>query len=174
MSVISRFSGWLYASPAKERSVLEIIIWWEKRRVSYNFIVGIMGFVFFLLYAFFVDRAQILKPGEDIIEPMALFVVPIFWNFAYTMGWAFELGARKIPLLKDWGTGSYLLRWGINFSLFLLAIPAIYWGAYCLFTWRSCLGNGIAPPITVFFQDFNAKLYLPTVLLFYDSSAILQ
>jgi hypothetical protein len=134
MEIITGFKDWLFKLPSSECSSVDVIIWWEKRRIPYNFIIGVAAFGFLLLYLFFIDRSKILHPGEDAIEPIALLMFPVLWNFAYCLGWITELCARKITSVKDRLTGPTLLRLGLTFSLFITAIPAIYWGLYFLFS----------------------------------------
>ncbi len=134
MEIITGFRDWLFKLPSSERSSVDVIIWWEKRRIPYNFIVGVAALGFLLLYFFFIDHAQVLQPGEDMLEPIALFAIPILWNIAYTLGWIIELFATKILHLKDFVSGPKLMGIGLIFSVFVIAYPAIYWGLYCLFS----------------------------------------
>jgi hypothetical protein len=133
MEIITEFKEWFFKQPSHQQSISETIIWWEVRRLPYNFIVGLFALGFLFLFLFFIDRSQILLPGEDAIEPLALFVIPVLWNIAYTSGWIVELCACKFPPLRPHFIGSKLLRWGLIFSLLVTSLPAIYWGIHWLF-----------------------------------------
>ena len=134
MEIITDLRDWLFKSPSSKRSPVDIIIWWEKRRVPYNFIIGVAALGVLLLYFFFIDHARVLQLGEDMLEPMALFAILILWNIAYTFGWIIELFSTKIPQLNGFVSGPILLGLGLIFSILVVAYPAIYWGHYCLFS----------------------------------------
>ncbi len=81
--------------PQDEQSLGQIVIWWEKRRIPYNLIVGTIGFISLLLFLLFITKSRELQPGEDAVEPMALFMAPILMNIGYTLGWFVE-GMLKV------------------------------------------------------------------------------
>ena len=74
-----------------------------------------------------------LEPGEDAIEPMAVFAAAILVNILYTLGWLVEVPARIVsPGLPRW-FGPLLLMSGFGLGLLLITIPAAYWLGYRLF-----------------------------------------
>lgn len=86
-----------------------------------------------ILFYFFIVTSGHLQPGEDAIEPMALFVVPVVINLAYTGGWIVELVMRYIFRITSMKIGPVLLRLGIIFSLFVVSIPPVVWCGVCLY-----------------------------------------
>lgn len=60
-----------------DRKWYEIIIWWETRRILYNFVMLIVGFL--SLYIGYVSI------------PLVYLVTGIGLNVLYTFGWIFEL-----------------------------------------------------------------------------------
>jgi hypothetical protein len=77
--------NWLFAVPEEPRPWWKIIIWWEVRRIPYNLIVGSVGFISLLLFFLFINLAHELKPGEDAVEPMALFINEIYQVYHRTV-----------------------------------------------------------------------------------------
>lgn len=99
----------------------------EARRIPYNVIVGLVGLIGLLLFFLFITLAHEIKPGEDAIEPMALFAAPFVINIAYTGGWLAELFLRIVwrerwPLL-----GPMFLKLGLSFSVIVVLLPAVVW-----------------------------------------------
>jgi hypothetical protein len=115
--------------PLNPSSIHEIVGWWEIRRIPYNLIIGGAGFVSLLLMLGF--GSQVVAPGEDVIEPMALFffgpLILIGANVCYTAGWVLE----SIPFKNYNGVIFPAYRWtflaGILFSVGLLMVPGALW-----------------------------------------------
>lgn len=102
----------------------DAILWWEVRRIPFNFLVGMTGLIGIAL-VFWIGDARV-PVGEDAIEPMLLFFgVPVYAvaaNLCYTLGWASEV----------WGWGDTvetvhrregLFRLGLAFSIGVTALP---------------------------------------------------
>lgn len=124
------------ASPASGRTPLQVIAWWELRRIPFNLIVGIYACVCFAIYFWAVTTSGHLQPGEDAIEPLAflaaLVVAPIGINVAYTLGWMVELSVRKfVPGISP-SFAPTLLKLGLGLGFALIGLPAAIWGAYRL------------------------------------------
>jgi len=66
-----------------------------------------------------------LKPGEDLIEPIALLFAPLAINVCYTAGWVVELLVRPARPLHP--LAPRLLWLGLVFSLTVVALPAVIW-----------------------------------------------
>ena len=127
MMAMSRFITWFFSRPSQLLSRRGIIAWWEIRRVPYNLVVGVLGAISLSLFFLFIDLAHGLKPGEDAIEPMALFVVPIVVNICYTGGWIVEL---LLSTLRPKGLapiGPRLLKVGVGFSIAVVFLPSVFW-----------------------------------------------
>lgn len=107
----------LYPPPA-ERRVSAIIAWWERRRPLYNLVVGTCG-IWTLGFHTLVHGPP---PGAAV----AVVVVGIMANLAYTLGPVVEVtttclwGRRVLPI------GPLLFRQGVLFSVGLtLVLPLI-------------------------------------------------
>lgn len=127
---ISQFWRWLFSAPGTQRSVFDVILWWESRRISYNFIVGIVGFISLLIFFISIVSTGILKPGEDAVEPLAIFFAPIAINICYSAGWIIENILRVIWPSKRYLFGPLLLKLGLAFSLLIVTFPAAFWLGY--------------------------------------------
>ena len=120
---------WLFETPAPTPTSLSVILWWEKRRVTYNAIIGIYGLVSLVLVHVLAGWSGKLDPGEDAVEPLlVIFVVPILINLFYTAGWVVELSVRFLGPDHNLILGPALLKLGIAFSFLMLTLPACFWG----------------------------------------------
>jgi hypothetical protein len=99
-----------------------IVLWWEVRRVPYNLLIGVYGFVCLLIFYWGITTSGELRPGEDAVETMALLAAPFIANACYTLGWIVE------SLFAPWPRfGRLLFPLGLGFSLFVISEPAILW-----------------------------------------------
>jgi hypothetical protein len=114
---------------AAEYSRTDIVRWWEARRLRFNFYVGAVGVVTWLLVM--IAGSAAVKPGEDFEEPFAMifgpFVYAFLANVCYTLGWiadtlAFQ-GGPRVGLYKA----------GVVFSVVLTALPGM-WAVVALLT----------------------------------------
>jgi hypothetical protein len=100
----------------------EIICWWEGRRFRYNFYMGIVGIVSWLLVE--VAGSAAVKPGEDFEEPIimifGLVLYAILANLCYTFGWIVDVSAYRGRPREG------LFKGGFIFSLALTALPGIW------------------------------------------------
>lgn len=127
MTNVKKIKAWVLSVPPEKNSVWDIIVWWEARRIPYNAIVGIYGFLSLILYFVFIYLSKELKPGEDAIEPMALFAALIMINMCYTSGWVFEVFARLVLGKSFKRIGNWLFMAGTAFSLVVASIPSVVW-----------------------------------------------
>jgi hypothetical protein len=123
---------WMFTVSEGERSAADIILWWELRRIPYNFIVGITGLCSLLLFYFFISRTNALKPGEDAVEPIALLAAPFVMNICYTVSWVVEAFLDKAHSEDGEFLGPKLLKSGLKISVFVAILPAAFWGGYWL------------------------------------------
>lgn len=126
---MKRFYNWLFAGPMDNGSAWDIIRWWEARRIPYNLVVGATGVLSLALFLFFINSANVLTPGEDAVEPIALVVAPVIINICYTVGWVVELILKSIFGYRP-RTGPFLLKVGMGFSLLVIFFPSVFWGLY--------------------------------------------
>ena len=130
---LQRFLKWLLSVPQDEQSLGQIVIWWEKRRIPYNLIVGMIGFISLLLFFLFISKSGELQPGEDAVEPIALFIAPILVNIGYTLGWFVEGTLRIFKRKKFRRVSQELMQVGLFFSVAVVILPAAFW--FLRFLW---------------------------------------
>lgn len=103
------------------------MLWWELRRIPFNGLLLAAG-----LFSFGVIEligSHLVKPGDDVVEPMALIgggaAYVIAANLCYTLGWITELvwtrgDARLAETIRP-----TIYRRGLIFSLVLTLSPAV-------------------------------------------------
>lgn len=122
----------MFAPQAPPVSWWRVVLWWEIRRIPYNVLVGLYGISCLLIFCWAIETSGHLKPGEDAVEPIALFAAPFGVNIFYTLGWLVEVPARTLSPSLSPRFGPLLLKLGIGLSAFLISIPAAFWGGYRL------------------------------------------
>ena len=129
-----RLIRWLFTVPGTgERSAWEVIAWWESRRFAYNVFVGTVGLFSLIAFFWFITAANVLKPGEDAVEPMALVIAPFAVNFCYTLGWIVELILRVLGGQRDNRfVGPVLLGAGLTLSMLIVLLPSAVWSVFWL------------------------------------------
>jgi hypothetical protein len=124
-SLVRRWWSWMVTRTQQAQSIWNVIAWWELRRLSYNLFLAAVGIPSLIVFFLAISAAHELQPGEDAVEPMALFAAPILANIAYTAGWVVECA------LLWWRStqprGPRLMRFGLLFSLFVMLLPAVAW-----------------------------------------------
>lgn len=125
---LKRIYDLFFNVPSEERSSLQIILWWEIRRIPFNILIGILGLISLILVYVFVDKSVTGHPGEDIVEPLSVFAAPFAINFCYTFGWITELSLGRIWKSREPKLASKLLRFGIIFSVFVISLPPLISG----------------------------------------------
>ena len=135
LDLARRFHRWMFSVPSGERSKLKIILWWELRRIPYNIIVGAAGIVSVVMFYFFTANEPI-EDGEDIGEPIMLFIAPLLMNAAYTLGWIVETSSRKEFWQRFFDdereTGPRFLTLGLKFSIAVIWVPTLIWAGLWL------------------------------------------
>lgn len=100
----------------------EIIKWWESRRIQYNFLVGSVGVVTWLLVM--IAGSAAVKPGVDFEEPLAMIFGPIVYgilaNAFYTSGWIIDVALYRGYPRKE------MYKAELIFSMILTALPGIW------------------------------------------------
>ena len=119
MTALTEF---LFPAPAR-RSTLDIVLWWERRRLAYNVWVGSAGLVSLGVWSVL---AAIV--GGEFVTPYLLLPSAAFGllaNLCYLLGPATELlihalwGRRVLP------AGPTLFRMGLTFSVGLALLPTL-------------------------------------------------
>ncbi|MCX2745311.1 hypothetical protein OO013_15645 [Mangrovivirga sp. M17] len=100
----------------KDRSIIQIIGWWEVRRILYNLIVLVCGVISLLIMSVLTD----LDAGEELQEPLAIISFAILCNLGYSLGWLTEIFMKRTKTY-----GPRMFKAGLYFTLFWVFIPAI-------------------------------------------------
>jgi hypothetical protein len=118
----------LFPVPDVRRSPVTLLLWWERRRPTYNLIVGGAGLV--TLTALHV--LSWLPPHVSFDAPWTLVILyGVCANIWYTMGFAIEALLERL-----WGedvapVGPTLFRHGLVFSVGLTLFPiAVAWPSW--------------------------------------------
>ena len=122
------YDNWFFNASSGERSALQIISWWEIRRIPFNILIGTIGIISLILLFKFVGESETAHPGEDIVEPISLLLTPIAINFCYTFGWIGEIAFSRIWKVDDPKLGTKLLRTGTGITLVFILLPTLIWG----------------------------------------------
>jgi hypothetical protein len=128
----ARLYSWLFAAPKATTPLWRVIIWWEIRRIPYNLVIAVYGFICLMIFFWAIMTSGHLQPGEDAVEPLALIAAPFVVNICYTLGWFAELAVRLVVPSLSPRFSSILLKIGIGFSLFIVSIPSTCWLVYRL------------------------------------------
>jgi hypothetical protein len=124
LGTVHRFADWLFSNPTDPGSPKAVVAWWEARRPSFNLIVGAYGVIGLVAFLVTISASGHLQPGEDAVEPLALFAAPIVINVLYTLGWIVELTYRSLEPDLSPRFGPRLLQLGLGLGLFLSTVPA--------------------------------------------------
>lgn len=134
----------LLFEPTLVRSPLRIALWWERRRLAFNVVVGSTG-VATLAY---VNGLELLL-GQGWLTPLTgpgsgarllgIAAYGLAANVCYTFGWVVENVVERWLGRPVYGLGPALFRHGLVFSVGLTALPAL------LITAVNVLGRLFAP-----------------------------
>jgi hypothetical protein len=127
-----RLGEWFLSPLGEPSTVFRVVWWWEVRRVPFNILVGVYGFVCLFVFYAAIETSGHLKPGEDAVEPMAIFLAPFVINAFYTLGWLVEVPARLARAARVEELGPTLLALGLAVTLLFITLPAAFWGGFRL------------------------------------------
>jgi hypothetical protein len=113
-----------------QRTALSTVGWWERRRGTYNVVVGLTG-TFTLLV---VELLAVLPPGPSkfFVPIPGILVYGLAANVCYSLGWMIELALQRVMKRRAPAIAPALYRQGLAFAvgLTLLPIPIaiVAWG----------------------------------------------
>jgi len=119
---VALLSQVLFPPADYRRTTVSLLNWWERRRATFNVIVGGAG-VFTLVI---VRMISWLPPGVPFIfdwRPVAAY--GLLANVCYSFGWAIEATAQRIWGDKCPAFGPALFRQGVAFSVGLTLLPIL-------------------------------------------------
>lgn len=110
------------------RGPLDVIWWWERRRLTYNLTVGAAG----LLSLITMITLSPAPPSvmRDVGFVLGAGIYGVMANGCYTLGWMADLALRRLLGIRAPDVAPVLLRYGFVFSvgLSLLPIPVVVVG----------------------------------------------
>jgi hypothetical protein len=139
LAALEKIGTWrLFVRKNSNPSTVEIIGWWELRRIAYNLIVGGTGvFACGSILGLMVAASEIYGeplnfPSPPILPLLAVLAYGICANIFYTGGWIGELLARKIWPDKMERFASVAFFFGLLFSVVITLLPTIFFSALFL------------------------------------------
>ncbi len=108
---------------------LQIILWWEARRLFFNIVVGVAGVMTIVVMLFSAAIAEKLFnepigwPDPPLFAIFGVVLYAIAANVCYTGGWLAELMSHEIWGEKAKGFAEISFSLGIVFSFLLTLIP---------------------------------------------------
>ena len=112
----------------ENRSFIQVIIWWELRRILYNIIVSIAGILSIVIMLTAASVRIQLKPSEDFYEPIMIPIFAFLCNMGYTLGWLTEVFIKR-----NLTYGPKMFKRGLYFTLFWVFLPSTIWVIIALF-----------------------------------------
>ena len=115
---------------------LKVIKWWERRRPTYNLIVGV---ALVLLVCLALAWNSVFGAPQSEVDGdgclLALLGPMVLANFCYTLGWLLDAPKKFFDRKYGQGPGDtvMLFRLGLGFSIALIYTPPLVWAAVCLF-----------------------------------------
>ena len=104
------------------------IVWWEKRRILFNFVVLVAGLASGLVIE--LIGARHVAPGEDVVEPVVAmfgaFAYAVGANLCYSLGWITELLWSGGDTALTAARRPKIFRLGIIFSVVLTLLPGVF------------------------------------------------
>jgi hypothetical protein len=130
-STARSFLTWLFARSTQPLDRLQVIGWWETRRLAWNLIVGALGatgVVIMIVVALSSQRAigtPIGMPDPPVLVILGAVAFGILANICYTGGWIAELLVRPVlgpERARASGETNFVV--GLGFSIILTLVPA--------------------------------------------------
>jgi hypothetical protein len=125
----------LFSRNDEKMTALQIILWWEARRLFFNIVVGVAGVVSIVVMLLSATIAEKLFnepfgwPDPPIFAFFGVIAYAVAANVCYTGGWMAELISREVWREKAKGLAEISFTLGIVFSFFLTLVP----GAFIVF-----------------------------------------
>ena len=109
----------------------QIILWWERRRLLFNLIVGATGILtctLLLVGEMFAEKKfGDVEAGSPILAVFGIFAYGIMANICYTGGWISELVAKYVWKEQAENLGKITFALGIIFSVLLTLLQVVFY-----------------------------------------------
>jgi hypothetical protein len=119
----------LFQRKEEDITSLQIILWWEARRLFFNIVVGIAGVMTIVVMLFSAAIAEKLFnepigwPDPPFFAIIGVILYAIGANVCYTGGWIAELISHKVWGDKARGFAEISFTLGVIFSFLLTLVP---------------------------------------------------
>ena len=129
---VTAVERWFFTPLYYPRGPLQVIGWWERRRLLYNLSVGA---AVVLTLAVALALGVLPVPGTMPTELLSVIVYGLLANVCYSMGPVADLVLRRLLGIQAPDIGPVLFRYGFVFSvgLTLLPIPLMVAGTVAQF-----------------------------------------
>ena len=122
----------LFERPEHLETPRQIILWWERRRLPFNIIVGATGILtctLLLVGEMLAEKifGDEVGGGSPILAVFGVFAYGIMANICYTGGWISELVAKYIWKEQAQNLGKIAFALGIVFSVLLTLLPVVFY-----------------------------------------------
>jgi hypothetical protein len=117
---VTAVEKWFFTPLYYPRGPLQVIGWWERRRLLYNVSVGTAGM---LTLAVAVGLGVLPLPGTMPSEFMGVMLYGLLANVCYSAGFVADLALRRILGIRAPDVAPVLFRYGFVFSLGLTLLP---------------------------------------------------
>jgi hypothetical protein len=119
----TNFFLWLFRPLEPRAKGLDVLCWWERRRVAFNMMVFLWGVMGLLIFFLILPNHGDMTDGA-LVEIMRM--VPawaLLINFCYTLGWIVAMpGAWFAPESTD-RLSPLLMKWGLALTALVIAAP---------------------------------------------------
>lgn len=117
----------IFLLKTEEKNWLKIIIWWELRRILYNFFLVVFGVLSLTILSFIIkDIWSFFSPPIFLFMWIAIFL--ILANVFYTSGWIYQLLSRKSSNYVINKLKPKIFIYGLFISAFVTFLPCFITG----------------------------------------------
>ena len=105
----------------------DAVVWWEKRRILFNFVVLVTG----LISGFIIEvvGSHFAAPGEDVEEQLGIMIGVVLYavaaNVCYSLGWITEILWSGSDTSRTEALRARIFRLGLVLSIVLTLLPAL-------------------------------------------------
>jgi hypothetical protein len=137
----------LFQRNEQDMTSLQIILWWEARRLFFNIIVGLAGVMTIVVMLFSAAIAEKLFnepigwPDPPFFAIIGVILYAIGANGCYTGGWIAELISHEVWGEKARGFSEISFTLGVVFSFLLTLVPGalVVFAVVCRFIYKTLI-----------------------------------